>query len=124
MKNESELLKKVMDFLASMSELEEDNVMPRYYVDVLCLQLVLLDSKGIVAEHVLSFVVALRMFLAYEMMNNLCLFPVYEHGDNIDKYTSLKRLFVSRCMDTRQVRKLYPHLITKSSQIFGGPKAS
>jgi hypothetical protein len=56
-KNESEVQRKVMDFLASKSKLEEDNVMSKYYVDVLCLQLVLLDSKGTVAEHVPSFVV-------------------------------------------------------------------
>jgi hypothetical protein len=53
------------------------------------------------------------MFFAYELMNNICIFPIYEHGDSIDKYVSLKRLFVSQWMDTGQVRNLYPHLISE-----------
>lgn len=76
-KSTIEALRKVMDFLASKSYLEEDNVMSRYYAAVLrCLQLVLSDSKGPVAEHVPGFVAALGMFFTYGLTCSSCIFPV------------------------------------------------
>jgi hypothetical protein len=59
METNIEALRKVMDFLSSKSQLEEDNDMSRYYVVVLrCLQLVLSNPKGPVVEHVPGFVAA------------------------------------------------------------------
>lgn len=76
-KSTIEALRKVMDFLASKSHLEEDNALSRYYAAVLrCLQLVLSDPKGPVAEHVPGFVAALGMFFTYGLMSSLCIFPV------------------------------------------------
>jgi hypothetical protein len=82
---------------------------------------VLLYPKGIVVNHVPSFVAALDMFFAYGLMNIPCIFPVYKHGfysngftsDNIDEYASSVRSFIEIWMDTRQVRKRYPHLFSE-----------
>ncbi|XP_042948175.1 HEAT repeat-containing protein 6 isoform X2 [Carya illinoinensis] len=61
-----EILRKVMDFLASKSLLVEDSVMSRFYSSLLhCLHLVLMDPKYPLSDHVASFVAALRMFFTY-----------------------------------------------------------
>ncbi|KAF8379868.1 hypothetical protein HHK36_027333 [Tetracentron sinense] len=65
-----EVLRKMMDLLASKSLLVEDNVMSRYYTSLLhCLHLVLSDPKGSLSEHVAGFVAALRMFFVYGLSN-------------------------------------------------------
>ncbi|KAJ4977070.1 hypothetical protein NE237_002176 [Protea cynaroides] len=60
-----EVLRKVMDALASKG-LPEGYVMTRFYTSVLdCLHLVLSDPKGSFSEHVASIVAALRVFFLY-----------------------------------------------------------
>jgi hypothetical protein len=94
---------KLHQWYASNSQLKK-----KCYVQVqcccfCCLQLVLLDSKGIVAEHVLGFVATLEMFFSYGLMSSLCIFPVYKHGlysngftsGSLDEYASSVRLFVA-----------------------------
>ncbi|XP_057969644.1 uncharacterized protein LOC131158794 isoform X2 [Malania oleifera] len=61
-----EVLRKVMDVLASRSLLVEDSIMSRFYASLLhCLHLVLADPKDSLSDHVAGFVAALRMFLIY-----------------------------------------------------------
>ncbi|XP_022159609.1 HEAT repeat-containing protein 6 isoform X2 [Momordica charantia] len=65
-----QVIRKVMDFLASNSLLVEDKVMSRYYLSLLqCLHLVLADRKCSLSDHVSAFVAALRMFFAYGFPN-------------------------------------------------------
>ncbi|KAK2981971.1 hypothetical protein RJ640_019191 [Escallonia rubra] len=61
-----EVLRKVMDALASKGLLVEDNFMARYYNSLLhCLHLILMDPKGVLSDHVAGFVAVLKMFLNY-----------------------------------------------------------
>ncbi|PON93043.1 Armadillo-type fold containing protein [Trema orientale] len=65
-KSTIEVIRKMMDVLASKNMLVEDNVMTRYYAALLhSLHLVLVDPKGSLSDHVSSFVAALRMFFTY-----------------------------------------------------------
>ncbi|XP_052210867.1 uncharacterized protein LOC127813768 isoform X2 [Diospyros lotus] len=61
-----QVLKKVMDVLASKNLLVDDNVMARFYTSLLqCLHLVLINPKGSLSDHVAGLVAALRMFFIY-----------------------------------------------------------
>ncbi|XP_017973347.1 PREDICTED: HEAT repeat-containing protein 6 isoform X1 [Theobroma cacao] len=61
-----QILRKMMDSLASKNLVVEDIVMSRFYVSLLhCLHLVLMDPKGSISEHVSGFVASLRMFFVY-----------------------------------------------------------
>ncbi|XP_078174043.1 ARM repeat superfamily protein isoform X2 [Carex rostrata] len=61
-----ELLRKVIDFLASNNLLLEDNIMSRFLSAFLyCLHLVLSDPKGPLASHMAGFVPALPLFFMY-----------------------------------------------------------
>ncbi|KAJ4977016.1 hypothetical protein NE237_002122 [Protea cynaroides] len=61
-----EVLRKVMDALASKGRPVEGFVMTRFYTSVLdCLHLVLSDPKGSFSEHVTSIVAALQLFFLY-----------------------------------------------------------
>ncbi|XP_042519429.1 putative uncharacterized protein DDB_G0272456 [Macadamia integrifolia] len=65
-----EVLRKVMDALASKGLPVEDHSMNRFYTSVLhCLHLVLSDPKGSFSEHVASIVAALRVFFLYGLSN-------------------------------------------------------
>ncbi|XP_057864151.2 uncharacterized protein LOC131072109 isoform X1 [Cryptomeria japonica] len=98
-----EALRKVMDFTASKSELEEGKAMSRYYSAFLhCLQLVLSDPKDSLAEHVPGFVAALRMFFTYGLMSNLSGLPLCSHI----KSTSAKNLNTSTTIDGLALRKI------------------
>ncbi|XP_038875588.1 HEAT repeat-containing protein 6 isoform X1 [Benincasa hispida] len=69
-KSTIQVIRKLMDFLASTSLLVEDNVMSRYYLSLLrCLHLVIAEPKGSLSDHVSAFVAALRMFFAYGFSN-------------------------------------------------------
>lgn len=108
-----EALRKVMDFLASKCHLEEDNVMSRYYAAVLhCLQLVLSDSKGPVAEHVPGFVAALGMFFTYGLIYSSCIFPVSNlvrgSCDHKSDLSTGREVVASRKNDSGRYRP--PHL--------------
>lgn len=72
-----EVLRKVMDALASKSVLVEDNVMSRFYTSLLhCLHVVLTNPKGPLSDHVAGFVAALRIFFIYGLTNRTALaFP-------------------------------------------------
>ncbi|XWS38094.1 hypothetical protein CRYUN_Cryun19dG0101100 [Craigia yunnanensis] len=61
-----QVLRKMMDLLASKNLVVEDIVMSRFYASLLhSLHLVLMDPKGSISEHVSSFVASLRMFFVY-----------------------------------------------------------
>ncbi|XP_021274684.1 uncharacterized protein LOC110409597 isoform X2 [Herrania umbratica] len=61
-----QILRKMMDSLASKNLVVEDIVMSRFYVSLLhCLHLVLMDPKGSISEHVSGFVASLRMLFVY-----------------------------------------------------------
>ncbi|KAL5833246.1 hypothetical protein ACOSQ3_016920 [Xanthoceras sorbifolium] len=61
-----EVLRKVMDVLASKSVLLEDSALSRFYLSLLnCLHPVLMDPKGSLTDHVSGFVAALRLFFVY-----------------------------------------------------------
>ncbi|XP_068305423.1 uncharacterized protein [Pyrus communis] len=61
-----EVFRKVMDGLATKSQLVEDAFMSRFYLSLLhCLHLTLADRKCSLSDHVSSFVAALRMFFSY-----------------------------------------------------------
>ncbi|XP_059441155.1 uncharacterized protein LOC132173631 isoform X2 [Corylus avellana] len=78
-----EVLRRVMDFLASKSLLVEDNVMSRFYASLLhCLHLVLMDPKCSISDHVTGFVVALRMFFTYGLSGRTQLtYPAAAHQE-------------------------------------------
>ncbi|XP_057510262.1 uncharacterized protein LOC130792729 isoform X1 [Actinidia eriantha] len=86
-----QVLKKVMDGLASKHFLVEDIVMARFYTSLLhCLHLVLVDPKGPLSDHVAGFVAALRMFFIYGITNRSQLvYPLASHKKEISS-TSLK----------------------------------
>ncbi|XVF12805.1 hypothetical protein REPUB_Repub08aG0151600 [Reevesia pubescens] len=61
-----QVVRKMMDLLASKNLIVEDIVMSRFYASLLhCLHLVLMDPKGSISEHVSGFVASLRMFFVY-----------------------------------------------------------
>ncbi|XP_048445342.1 uncharacterized protein LOC103950747 isoform X2 [Pyrus x bretschneideri] len=61
-----EVFRKVMDGLATKSQLVEDAFMSRFYLSLLhCLHLTVADRKCSLSDHVSSFVAALRMFFSY-----------------------------------------------------------
>ncbi|KAL4187171.1 hypothetical protein AMTRI_Chr09g37770 [Amborella trichopoda] len=61
-----EVLRKIMDVLASKSVLVVDSVLSRYYTSLLqCLHLVLSDSRGSLTEHVAGLMASLKMFFFY-----------------------------------------------------------
>lgn len=61
-----EVLRKMMDILASKNLIIEDNLMSRLYVSLLhCLHLVLVDPKCSISEHVSGLVAAVKMFFIY-----------------------------------------------------------
>ncbi|KAH6806622.1 hypothetical protein C2S51_031453 [Perilla frutescens var. frutescens] len=69
-KSTIEALRKVMDILASKSLLLEDNTVAMFYIELLhCLHLVLEEHRGYLADHVAGFVVALRIFFRYGLVN-------------------------------------------------------
>ncbi|XVE58219.1 hypothetical protein DITRI_Ditri04bG0152400 [Diplodiscus trichospermus] len=61
-----QVLRKMMDLLASKNLVVEDIVLSGFYESVLhCLHLVLIDPKGSISEHVSGFVASLKMFFVY-----------------------------------------------------------
>ncbi|PIN24647.1 hypothetical protein CDL12_02610 [Handroanthus impetiginosus] len=65
-----EVLRKVMDILASRSLLLEDNIIAMFYIELLqCLHLVLSEPRGYLADHVAGFVAALRIFFRYGLLD-------------------------------------------------------
>lgn len=65
-----EVLRKVMDYLASKNLIIVDNIMSRfYYVLLHCLHLVLSDPKGSLSEQVTGFGATLQMFFTYGLLN-------------------------------------------------------
>ncbi|GLT64682.1 hypothetical protein SLA2020_371600 [Shorea laevis] len=61
-----EVLRKMIDVLASKNLVVEDNVMSRFYASLLhCLHLVLVDPKCSISEHVSGLVASLKMFFIY-----------------------------------------------------------
>lgn len=93
-----EALRKVMDFTASKSELEVNKAMSRYYSAYLhCLQLVLSDPKGSLAEHIPGLVAGLRMFFTYGLMSNLSELALCSHiksrsAENLNTSSSIDEL--------------------------------
>ncbi|KNA24381.1 hypothetical protein SOVF_016150 isoform A [Spinacia oleracea] len=74
-----EVLRKVMDALATKMFPAEDGTLSRFYTSVLhCLHLVLINRKGSLSDHLAAFVAALRKFLAYGLNNSSLL---SFHGD-------------------------------------------
>lgn len=66
-----EVLRKVMDTLATKMFLVEDVLLSRFYASVLhCLHLVLINRKGSLSDHVAAFIASLRMFLHYGLSNS------------------------------------------------------
>ncbi|KAI8569955.1 hypothetical protein RHMOL_Rhmol02G0318400 [Rhododendron molle] len=65
-KSTVQVLKEVMDVLASKHFLVEDDIMARFYTSLLhCLHLVIMDPKGPLSDYVAGFVAALRLFFTY-----------------------------------------------------------
>ncbi|XP_068634816.1 uncharacterized protein [Aristolochia californica] len=65
-----EVIRKVMDVLASKNLLEEDYIMSRFYSSLLnCLHLVLSDPKGPLADHIAGLVASLQKFFMYGLTN-------------------------------------------------------
>ncbi|CAK9149775.1 unnamed protein product [Ilex paraguariensis] len=82
-----EILKRIMDALASKAQLVEDNVMSRFYSSLLqCLHLVLLEPKGPLSDHVAGFVAALKMFFNYGLTNKSQIgYPVAGHDEELKR---------------------------------------
>ncbi|ONK59062.1 uncharacterized protein A4U43_C08F2590 [Asparagus officinalis] len=72
-----EVLRKVMDFVASRNLLIVDNVMSRFYTTLLhCLHLVLTHPKGSLSGQVTGFGATLQMFFTYGLSSRSSLIPV------------------------------------------------
>ncbi|KAK9122449.1 hypothetical protein Syun_020066 [Stephania yunnanensis] len=66
-----EVLRKILDALATKNLLVEDNIMSRFYASLLqCLHLILTNSKGSLSDHVAGLVAALRIFFIYGLTNH------------------------------------------------------
>lgn len=61
-----EVLRKMIDILASKNLIVEDSIMSRFYASLLhCLHLVLVDPKCSISEHVSGLVAAVKLFFMY-----------------------------------------------------------
>ncbi|XP_024004640.1 uncharacterized protein LOC18029060 isoform X2 [Eutrema salsugineum] len=77
-----EVLRKVMDVLASKGQLVEDRSMWSFYSCLLdCVHLVLTNVKCPVSDHVSSFIAALRMFFCFGLTGT----PHFSHSDVVHK---------------------------------------
>ncbi|KAF8114014.1 hypothetical protein N665_0043s0084 [Sinapis alba] len=77
-----EVLRKVMDVLASKGQLVEDRSMWRFYSCLLdCVHGVLTNIKCPVSDHVSSFIAALRMFFCFGLNGP----PQFSHPDVVHK---------------------------------------
>ncbi|CAH8277898.1 unnamed protein product [Arabidopsis lyrata] len=77
-----EVLRKVMDVLASKGLLVEDRFMWRFYSCLLdCVHEVLTNIKCPVSDHVSSFIAALRMFFCFGLTGP----PQFSHSDVVHK---------------------------------------
>ncbi|XP_056859186.1 uncharacterized protein LOC130494587 isoform X1 [Raphanus sativus] len=77
-----EVLRKVMDVLASKGQLVEDRSMWRFYSCLLdCVHVVLTNIKCPVSDHVSSFIAALRMFFCFGLNGP----PQFTHPDVVHK---------------------------------------
>ncbi|XXG76379.1 hypothetical protein AAC387_Pa08g0743 [Persea americana] len=105
-----EVLRKVMDVLASRSLLVENNIMSRFYTSLLhCLHLVISNPKGSLSEHVAGYVASLQMFFMYGLTNKSQL--VWQNPGSKEEYSSLSlslRLEESRKSERGTYRP--PHL--------------
>uniref|UniRef100_A0A5B7A0N8 Putative HEAT repeat-containing protein 6 n=1 Tax=Davidia involucrata TaxID=16924 RepID=A0A5B7A0N8_DAVIN len=118
-----EVLKKVMDALASKSLLVEDNVMARFYTSLLhCLHLVLIDPKGSLSDHVAGFVAALRMFFIYGLTKiSQLVCPRTGHNQELSSPSLKLNLVESNKTDCGPYRP--PHLRKKDQANLQQPKA-
>nr|VDC75169.1 unnamed protein product [Brassica rapa] len=81
-----EVLRKVMDVLASKGQLVEDRSMWRFYSCLLdCVHVVLTNIKCPVSDHVSSFIAALRMFFGFGLNGP----PQFSHPDVVRKDNQL-----------------------------------
>ncbi|XP_047270781.1 uncharacterized protein LOC107856546 isoform X2 [Capsicum annuum] len=65
-----EILRNILETVASKGLVKEDGATARFYTSLLhCLHLVLIDSKGPLSGHVAGFVVTLRNFIHYGLAN-------------------------------------------------------
>ncbi|XP_059662080.1 uncharacterized protein LOC132308109 isoform X2 [Cornus florida] len=117
-----EVLKKVMDVLASRNLLVEDNVMARFYTSLLhCLHLVLVDPKGPLSDHVAGFVAALRMFFVYGLTKRpklMC--PIAGHKKELTSMSLKLDSVESSKLDRGPYRP--PHLRKKGRDNLQQPK--
>ncbi|XP_019198974.1 PREDICTED: HEAT repeat-containing protein 6 [Ipomoea nil] len=77
-----EVLRSILDLMASKGPLVEDSVMAMFYNSLLnCLHFVLADPKGSLSGHVAGLVAILKMFLHYGLNNksNVAI-PVVDHN--------------------------------------------
>ncbi|KAK9145952.1 hypothetical protein Sjap_005855 [Stephania japonica] len=66
-----EVLRKILDALATKNLLVEDSIMSRFYTSLLhCLHLILSNSIGSLSDHVAGLVAALRIFFIYGLTNH------------------------------------------------------
>ncbi|GAV75130.1 DUF4042 domain-containing protein [Cephalotus follicularis] len=119
-----EVLRKVMDTLASKSLLVEDNVMSRFYESLLhCLHLVLVDPKCSLADHLSGFIASLRMFFIYGLTSSpqqKC--PTFGHKENELGLMSL-RLTSEEPIHIAHTPYRPPHLRKKDSSNMKHPRA-
>ncbi|KAH9718801.1 DUF4042 domain-containing protein [Citrus sinensis] len=78
-----EVLRKVIDVIASKSVLGEDSILSRFYSSLLnCLHVVLTDPKISLSDHVSGFVTALRLFFVYGLTSSpQFTFPAVGHKE-------------------------------------------
>ncbi|KAK9742008.1 hypothetical protein RND81_03G142900 [Saponaria officinalis] len=76
-----EVLRKVMDALATKTSIVDDGALSRFYTSLLrCLHIVLINRKGSISDHLAAFIAALKMFLGYGL-NNSSLLPCRSDRD-------------------------------------------
>uniref|UniRef100_A0A1D1Y3V8 HEAT repeat-containing protein 6 n=1 Tax=Anthurium amnicola TaxID=1678845 RepID=A0A1D1Y3V8_9ARAE len=113
-----EVLRKVMDFLASKNFLLEGYEMSRFYVALLdCLHVVLSSPKVSLSEHVAGLVVTLQMFLTYGLNHKVPMIPgiaVFKQKEFTS--SSLKSGSVEP-RKTEHSRYIPPHLRKKGVEI-------
>ncbi|CAH8317896.1 unnamed protein product [Eruca vesicaria subsp. sativa] len=106
-----EVLRKVMDVLASKGQLVEDRSMWRFYSCLLdCVHLVLTNIKCPVSDHVSSFIAALRMFFCFGLNGP----PQFSHPDVVHKdkqlNVKLSPVISGESKNAKDTRYRPPHL--------------
>ncbi|XP_055822666.1 uncharacterized protein LOC129891362 isoform X2 [Solanum dulcamara] len=112
-----EILRNILETVASKGLVKEDGATARFYTSLLhCMHLVLTDSKGPLSGHVAGLVVALRNFIHYGLANKSHSMIAITDKKQITSVSMKTDLTESTTSQTG--RYMPPHLRNKNLKIF------